>query len=252
MLPTTINEVIKQLDQIVDQSKNQHNRLGYFPALYKLVTIDIKKKISEGYFDDNERMENLDVVFANRYLEAWNKNKNGKGCSRSWQLSFTAAEYWNPLVIQHLFLGMNAHIGFDLGIAAATISNEKTIHDLKPDFFKINEVLASLVDEVQKELASIWPLLKPIDWLAGRLDEKLAKFAMEIARDAAWQVALDYVGLKTNEQRETYLLNRDEEVFHYGQKLYRPGVLFRIFLALFRLAETGSVKRKIKYLNGEK
>ncbi len=251
MLPTNINEVIEQLNDIVIQSKNRQDRSGYFPALYKRVTIEIKNKIIEGYFDDNARMEKLDVVFANRYLDAWTKNQNGGGCTKSWELAFMATKKWNPLVIQHLFLGMNAHISLDLGIAAASISTEETIKDIKPDFFKINEILSSLIDEVQNELARIWPLLKPLDWLAGRLDEKLSEFAMEIARDAAWQVALEYVVLDSDEQKQDYLKKRDGNVFRFGKKLYQPGVLLRIIATLFRFIETGTIISKIKKLNGE-
>lgn len=248
MLPTNIDDVIDQLNEIVIYSENNKDRKGYFPALYKRVTIEIKNKIIEGHFDNNEQMEKLDVVFANRYIDAWNKNQAREACSESWMLSFKAAKTWNPMVIQHLFLGMNAHISFDLGIAAASISNEKNIQQLKPDFFKINELLSSLVDEVQNELAHIWPFLKPLDWLAGRLDEKLANFAMKIARDAAWQMALDLVKLSSEKQKENYISERDKKVSQFGRKLYRPGILLSMAMVFFRLFETGSIKSKINHL----
>lgn len=249
MLPVTIDEVIQQLDEIVLQAKKNNDRSGYFPALYKKVTIEIKNKINEGYFDDNKRMEKLDIVFANRYLEAWSNNQNGVECSESWELSFLASKKWSPLVIQHLFLGMNAHISLDLGIAAASISTENNILDLKPDFYKINEVLSSLVDDVQNELATIWPLLKPVDWLAGRLDEKIASFAMGIARDAAWQVALDLVRLPSKDDKDSYIQTRDNKVYKFGIKLYRPGLILRLIVVLFKIVETGTIRSKIKKLN---
>ena len=251
MLPTTIDEVINQLDEIIADSIAAHDRCGYFPALYRRVTIEIKQKINEHYFDDNERMEKLDVAFANRYIDAWNKSRGHSECSRSWQLTFEAAKHWSPLVIQHLFLGMNAHISFDLGIAAATISTQETIHELRADFFKINGILSSLVDEVQIELGKIWLLLIPLDWMAGRLDEKIAKFAMGIARDAAWQVALDFIALTSVKDQQNYLRERDAKVFNFGQKLYKPGMVFQLLSLLFRITETGTIRSKIKRLNGK-
>lgn len=245
-LPETIEEVIERLDQIVKSSEKNGSRLGYFAALYKRVTVTVKNRIDEQYFDDNERMERLDVVFANRYLIAYDAYQNGQPCTQSWQLAFDETKRWKPLVLQHLFGGMNAHIGLDLGIAAATI--EPDILSLRGDFEKINAVLASLVDEVQSELSSFWPLLKPVDFIAGRTDEALANFAMEIAREAAWKVALDYSAL-SEEAREAYIQERDQKVVNFGRTLYRPGWLLSFAVFMFRLFEFGSIKRKIRALN---
>ncbi len=249
MLPSTIDEVIEQLDQIVIKSSNDESRLGYFPALYKKVTIKVKEKIAANYFEDNERMEKLDVVFANRYIEAYNNFHNSESCTQSWLLSFNTSKSWSPLVIQHLLLGMNAHISLDLGIAAAEVSIGNDIQNIHSDFLKINEILSSLVDEIQDQLSGMWPLLKPIDWIAGRLDESIANFGMGIARDAAWQVAIDYSKLDTIEEKEQYLIRRDLKVENFGSKLANPGILLNIIIRLLRYLEIGSVKRKIKILS---
>lgn len=248
MLPSTIDEVIEQLDHIIIKSANDKSRLGYFPALYKKVTLKIKEKIATKHFDDNERMEKLDVVFANRYIDAYNNLHEGKSCTQSWLLSFHTSKSWSPLVIQHLLLGMNAHISLDLGIAAAEISKGQDIQLLYPDFLKINNILASLVDEVQDQLSRIWPLLKPIDWLAGRLDESIASFGMNIARDAAWQVALEYSKIQNPEIKKAYLLERDNKVELFGSKIANPGILLNVIILLLRFMELGSVERKIKLL----
>jgi len=249
MLPKTIDEVIEQLDYIIIKSSNDDSRLGYFPALYKRVTIKVKDKIAANYFDDNDRMEKLDVIFANRYIEAYNNFHNEESCSKSWLLSFKTSDSWSPLVIQHLLLGMNAHISLDLGIAAAEVSGEGDIEQLRSDFLKINEILSSLVDEIQDQLSRMWPLLKPIDWFAGRLDESIAAFGMGIARDAAWQVALEYSEINSKEEKETYIFERDLKVETFGSKLANPGFMLNIVIRLLRYLEIGSVKRKIKILS---
>lgn len=157
MLATTIEEVIEQLEVIITDAKRTSDPKGYFAALYRKVTIAVRDKIIEGnYFEDNVRMEKLDVIFANRYLEAYDIFMTVGTPSLSWLRSFTAdSKYW-PIVLQHLLLGMNAHINLDLGIAAAQISNPEVIEDLKGDFTKINELLSGLVNEVQQDLTSIY------------------------------------------------------------------------------------------------
>lgn len=169
MAAKTIDEVIGALEAIIEHSSTSESRLGYFAALYKRVTIAVKKGIEEGYFDDCEAMERLDVIFANRYLAAYKAQHTNRNPTHSWQVAFEAAQRWPPLVIQHLFVGMNAHISLDLGIAAFEAYGND-LERLKPDFMKINDVLMSLVGTVQHELASFWPIMKWVDWIGGKMD----------------------------------------------------------------------------------
>ncbi len=251
MPATTISEVISQLDAIIQDAIKNSDRRGYFAALYKQVTVAVANKIKEGnFFEDNGRMEKLDVVFANRYLEAYNNYRNGKPCSASWQLSFEAAKTWKPLVIDHLMAGMNAHIGLDLGIAAATVAPGNAISNLKGDFDKINVVLNGLVNEVKAALFSMWPISKWIAGLhAGKIEDAIAGFSMTIARDAAWQVALAYAPLDTPAAKEEYITGRDKDVAAFGNKLLHPGAFFSTVMYIFRLFEFGTVAAKIKKLD---
>ena len=68
---TNIKEVVAELDIIIERCINENNKLGMFAALYRKVTLQVEKGIAVGRFDDGARMERLDVVFANRYLEAF-------------------------------------------------------------------------------------------------------------------------------------------------------------------------------------
>lgn len=245
-LPKNIDQVIASMDDIVKDSVENGSREGYFAALYRRVTIRIKQEIDKGSFQDNLRMEKLDVIFANRYLLAYHNYKNSLPCSKSWELAFGTCKNYRPLVIQHLFAGMNAHIGLDLGIAAAQVQRDN-INSLKADFDKINEILEDLVDGVQEDIAAIFPLLKPIDWLAGSADEKMAGFAMGIARDRAWQVARDLVQLNQKGQ-DVYIQRRDLKVASYSAKIMHPKGFLSIVMAFFRLFEFGSIRSKIKSL----
>ncbi len=97
-----IDEVIARLTDIIDISRQEPGRLGYFAALYRKVTISVKQGILNGRFEDGARMEMLDVNFANRYLEAYELHSKGETPTASWQVSFEAAGHWRPLILQHL------------------------------------------------------------------------------------------------------------------------------------------------------
>ncbi|HBE00237.1 MAG TPA: hypothetical protein DC060_18845, partial [Gemmatimonadetes bacterium] len=73
----TIDEVVDQLTEIVEWSRTANPPLGYFAALYRKVTIKVGEGIADGIFDDGDRMEQLDVIFATRYLHAVEAHRAG-------------------------------------------------------------------------------------------------------------------------------------------------------------------------------
>ena len=167
MRASTIDEVIENLDGVIARARRQDSRAGYFPALYRKVTVRVKEGIRDGVFEDGERMERLDVIFASRYLEAVSAVARGEPTTRSWAVSFRAARSWWPIVLQHLLLGMNAHINLDLGIAAARTAPGAELASLENDFNTINDVLAKLVNGVKEELTAVWPRLRRLDRWPG-------------------------------------------------------------------------------------
>ena len=246
----SITEVIERLDSIIAKGIVDSNRSGYFAALYKRVTTQVSDKIKAGYFEDNQRMEELDVIFANRYLEAYQNYAEGKACINSWKFAFDSCQLWKPMVIHHLFAGMSAHISLDLGIAAATVSPGADITGVHDDFYKINVILSGLVAEVKAELYSMWPLSKILARMhTDKLENDIAGFSMDYARDAAWKVALQYALLNSPGTRETYIVERDKEVEAFGKRLLYPGAWISTLMYFFRLFEFGSTATKIKKLN---
>lgn len=243
----TISDVIERLDEIIDDAKRRRSPEGYFAALYRTVTVQVKEGVEAGDFDDGPRMEELDVVFANRYLDAHEAYRTGRPVTDSWRLAFDTGRAWWPIVLQHLLLGMNAHINLDLGIAAARVAPGAELPALKGDFDRINGILASLVDEVQDELASIWPVLKLLDHTAARTDEAAVNFAMARARDHAWSVARQLAPVPEADQ-PTVIRGLDLEVTRIGHLVRHPGFWIATVLKIVRLGELGTVRRKIDIL----
>ena len=65
----TITDVLETLDAIIADTMEEGGRVGYFAAIYRKMTAKVAEGMSEArFFDDGERMERLDVVFADRYL----------------------------------------------------------------------------------------------------------------------------------------------------------------------------------------
>src|SRR3569833_3211800 len=101
----TLDDVIAALEGIIAESVDIKSRLGYFAALYLKVTNAVKEGIASGQFSDGKQLAELDVVFANRYLDAYHQWKNKQTTSNSWAVAFQQAESSQVLVLQHLLLG---------------------------------------------------------------------------------------------------------------------------------------------------
>ena len=98
------------------------------------MTAAIARGLTEGLFDDAERLDRFDAVFAGRYLTALEAWRDGRDPGRSWRLAFRAAEDTDLVVVQQVVLGINAHINLDLAVAAAQTSPGDEITGLKNDF----------------------------------------------------------------------------------------------------------------------
>jgi hypothetical protein len=243
MLAQTIDEVITQLSEIIDRSRRESSRLGYFAALYREVTISVKQGILNGRFDDGARMERLDVNFANRYLEAYEFHRKGEVPTDSWQVSFEAAAHWRPLILQHLLLGINAHINLDLGIAAVETSPGDQLASLKHDFDLINRLLAELVQPVQDKIGEVSPWIGFLDRIDSSADDAIINFSLDRARASAWNFAVRLNSLGGNE-RIAAVKQRDQEIAALGRLVYKPpGVLLNLGLLAIRLREGADVAR---------
>lgn len=219
--PATIDQIIERLNGILDGALRQGTRIGYFAALYERVTTNVRRALVAGnVFQDNARMERLDVVFANRFLDAWDAHTSGGTPTRSWQAAFALLDDPGPLVVQHLLVGMNAHINLDLGIAAATVApTPAELESLWPDFKTINQVLSRLVKVVEDELGEISPRLQRIEDIAPGLEDRIFDFGIDVARDFAWALARELADTPPTGW-DAVIAERDAIVAEVGRALY--------------------------------
>jgi hypothetical protein len=248
MLAQNIDEVIAQLTGIIDSSHKESSRLGYFAALYRKVTVNVKQGILNGRFEDGARMERLDVNFANRYLEAYDLHRKGETPTASWQVSFEAAGHWSPLILQHLLLGINAHINLDLGIAAVETAPGDRLGSLKHDFELINKILADLAQPVQDEIGEVSPWIGFLEKIDPSADNAIINFSMDKARASAWNFAARLNSLGEDERIAAVKL-RDLEIAALGRLVYKPpGILLNLGLLAIRSRESNDVATVIDAL----
>lgn len=247
MQATSITEVIDMLEEIMNEASRNNTPMGYFPAIYRRVTIEIHNRIQCESFEDCERMERLDVIFANRYLQAYADYQKGYPISESWRIAFEAVNDPDVTVLQHLFLGINAHICLDLGVASAQLLPGKAILGLQNDFDLVSNVLAGMTDFIQQDVAEIWKPMKYLDWMGGEYDEKFADWVIHSARKEAWQVATSFHNQAESEH--PLIISRvDQSTAQTAHKLWKPNAYSSLLFTAMRMTEEGSPADIIRLL----
>ena len=84
---------------------------GHFPAMYARVTERVQVAAASGRFDDAVRMERFADAFAAWYLRPRTGGDQVPAC---WQATFDVADDSHLMIVQHLLLGINAHVNHDL------------------------------------------------------------------------------------------------------------------------------------------
>jgi hypothetical protein len=239
MLASDVSDVIRRLDDIQsDASVPVHHKL--FSVMYRQVTAAVAEGIANGDFEDGPRMDRFDTLFANRYLRAFERHRSGQPCSGAWRIAFEFADSGRGLVLQHLLLGMNAHINLDLAIAAARVAPGGNIDALRDDFERINDLLANMIDGIQGALGEFSPLVDPLDRIGGGLDEGSIEFSIQKARAAAWEAAEVLAQQPRARQRKTIQL-LDRTVKLLGRSVIRPRPLVAAAVALVELTESDDI-----------
>jgi hypothetical protein len=150
--------------------------------------------------------------------------------------------------MQHLMLGMNAHINLDLGVAAATFAPGADLAALKNDFMKVNQILNNLTNEIQDRISKVSRLMFILDLLGVNTDEKIANFSMVKAREQAWNLA-GRLAEKDEDERKSVTNAADHAIAALGVLFINPpGKLLKMALKFIANFEEKDVKTIISRL----
>ena len=234
MSVATVEELSAELHRLGARYASEGSRLGYFASLYGLMTGRVAAGMVSGRFQDPDRMQRLACHFASRYLAAVEAHDAGEAPPASWAVAFEAATRWKPIILQHLLLGMNAHINFDLGG--------------RDDFDEINVLLSELLEDVQTRIERVSPWMRLIDVVGGRKDEAIVNFSLRKARSAAWDVATSLSALDASARPEAERA-LDGRIAHFARVIDQPGFLITAAALPARLRERASPADVIEALS---
>jgi hypothetical protein len=241
----TFETCLGQFEAVIERSRREKDRVGLFAAMYAGVTRSVREGCGNGAFAEPVRMERFVTAFADRYFVAHDAWRDGQRAPAVWTTAFEAARRWRPIVLQHLLLGMNAHINLDLGVVTAELAGgPEELPALRSDFDTVNDVLATMVDPAQRALTAASPWFGLVDSFGARSDEALINFSLRRARQQAWTLAERLVALPRHEQAEE--IDRvDRAVDRIAHRVLHPGPGVSTGMLVVRLREPWRATRAL-------
>jgi len=233
---TVVGGELEELRELIDWSRAQGSRLGYFAALYTHVGLAVEHALAGGEFQHPRSLQRLNDVFFARYLAAFRAHRDGQTTSGAWAAAFKAAASRRPCIIQHLMLGMNAHINLDLAIAVAEAIPPAELDAFHADFDHMNGLLSGLVDTITKDIARAWPFLRWINQLFRQEDDLIIEFSMQLARDHAWEGARRLSAL-AGEERQQAIRELDADATEIADAVAHPRALAHLVALIVRAQE---------------
>ena len=197
---------------------------GCFPALYARVTTEIARSVAAGTFEDGERMARFATTFAGYYLKAFHREISRPAC---WQASWDVADDGRLLIVQHLLLGINAHVNHDLPLAVVEVEAARA------DFLAVNAVLASTYTVVLRDLDTVSRWTNEAARLGGG---RLFNFSLRVARDQAWDASRRMLPLDAAGRR-AYAAELDRLVTVLAYLVTRPTFPVSLLVPLARRLE---------------
>jgi Family of unknown function (DUF5995) len=244
-----VGAALAGLDSIVADCRARRSVLGYFPAVYRAVTVNVGAGLGQARFEEPELVERLVAAFATRYGDAYRAHGSGGRPSRSWAAAFALAAGRRRTILQHLLASVNAHINLDLGVAAADVSetlDATSLQRFERDFDRVNAVLFALMDTLQDGLNDVSPWMGVLDRIGCRWDEGLMRLTIGAARDGAWAFGRSLTD--AGEQRAELLEARDGWTAGLASVIDSPSGVARAACWVVLLRESRDVPAVIDHL----
>lgn len=210
----SVPEVISSFEWLENEFFQQEDLRGVFTTAYLHITRSITKAIQEKTFQNNAWSEIYLLRFANLYRTALLNYEvsDDTFVPKSWRVAFDLAKNKEGLIIQHLLLGINAHINHDLAIALYDVKIDPDRDQKYADHTEINLILEKATDELKLKVAEKYaPIFERLDRAFGTIDDELTGFSIPKAREHAWSFAIALTAAQSEIERKILRKSLDEQ-----------------------------------------
>ncbi len=259
-------DVLSWLGTLEQQMLQARDRRGVFVTAYLTITRAIDAQCDANAFRDTAWVRQYLIAFGALYRDALRADLHTRSASastpnarvpKSWRIAFDAAAARRGWVIQHLMLGVNAHINHDLALALLMAGLDTDRASRYADHTAVNLILERATPALKREVAAKWaPVLERLDAAAGTLDDEAIGFSIPKARDHAWAMAVA-IDATLRTPGETLLRTAlDEQAAVLARVILAPPVeapaIARSKRLLERLDQAARVAERVALLTGNR
>lgn len=173
--------------------RERGDRRAVFLTVYLAVTEAVSGRIDRSAYEDPAWVGRYLATFADHYrraLLAFEREDDGPP-PPPWRIAFEAALGGETLVLQDAFLGVNAHVTYDLAYALDEVGIDENRDSRYRDHTAVNDALRSVTDEIESVLdAEYDTAIGEVDAALGRVDEAFSYVSLKEARELAWHHAV--------------------------------------------------------------
>lgn len=226
MNPTSV--LLQQMQSQTEAWQRSNDKRFIFLRCYTMMTQNMHRGTLEGRFEDPTWVEQLLLRFAEYYFNALDAyEKDPERAPKVWKQAHDASRERKLHVLQHLFLGINAHINYDLVLSLydglhvewPSLTEERR-NIRKRDHEQVNDIISETIDAVQDEVIAVHsPMMAAVDKLMGRMDEWLLTQLISGWRGEVWHETMRLLNTVTEEGREAIRLSLEKAVLKKGGQL---------------------------------
>lgn len=207
-------QVVNRMQAIIARWEAAADQRAIFLRCYSMMTRNMLVAVAYREFHDPDWVDRLLHRFADYYFNALDAFEAcPESAPRVWQLAFRHSAEPQVWAIQKLFLGVNAHINFDLVLSLVDLLqpewsglSETQRAQRYQDHSKVNLIIARTIDSVQDQvLEPAMPLMDWVDVVFGRADEWMISRLITNWRDTVWSSATQLVEMEDTPARQGLL-----------------------------------------------
>ncbi len=232
-----MSSLLAQMTAQIAQWDQTGDRRAIFLACYQRMTEHMVAAVDRGAFHDAVWVRRLIDDFGAYYfaaLAAWEDQRQGP---LVWQYAFAYAEQSAALAVQHLLLGVNAHINYDLALVLDDLLRpewgrlaEAQQNQRRADYDAVNQIIGLTIDRVQDEVIARYArTMRLIDKTLGPLDEWCTARLIRNWRDDVWRQAMATIVISDETERQAAYRRIDQLALARARLLSGDAVQARVF-----------------------
>lgn len=217
--------ILSRMAALADRWERAADHRAAFLRCYLLMTRNTLGAVRRDAFHDPAWVGTLLHRFADYYFDALDcYERDPLAAPAVWQLAHDATCAARGRSVHNLFLGVSAHINYDLVLALCDVL-EPEWEGLTArrraaryaDHCRINDIIGRTIDAVQDEVVGpALPIATVLDRLLGPIDEMLVARLVARWREQVWRNAVHLLDLETAAERTAFLERVEADALRTG------------------------------------